>query len=282
MGTKEIDKTFLSIDNAEERGFIHRDYIAHCLRWSHVIKFMAKGKKYQNASILDLGCGKEVPLLKTMYTSKMAPYHYTGVDYGPINYSDCVCKAMEKCEVCELHQHVDVSECKFITKEYDIITSFEVLEHMTPIKVFRTLKNIFEHCSDNVDIFISTPNFNGKAAANHHNEMTQEFLSELFEAMGFKILNKYGTFASQSEYKDKLYAEGYGKLFEGLSEYYDSNLVAVLFAPLYPEHSRNVLWHLTVTDEFDDDKTADVIEKHFDQQQDSDGWMSVMEELKGL
>ena len=29
---KEIDNTHLSIDQAEARGFIHRDYIAHCLR----------------------------------------------------------------------------------------------------------------------------------------------------------------------------------------------------------------------------------------------------------
>ena len=35
---KAIDKTFLSIDQAETRGFLHRDYIAHCLRWTHVVK----------------------------------------------------------------------------------------------------------------------------------------------------------------------------------------------------------------------------------------------------
>ena len=39
---KSIDNTHLSIDQAEERGFIHRDYIAHCLRWTHVAKWMGK------------------------------------------------------------------------------------------------------------------------------------------------------------------------------------------------------------------------------------------------
>ena len=34
---KEIDNTHLSIDQAEARGFIHRDYIAHCLRHLSVI-----------------------------------------------------------------------------------------------------------------------------------------------------------------------------------------------------------------------------------------------------
>ena len=37
---RKIDKTMLSIDNAESRGFLHRDYIAHCLRWTHVTKYL--------------------------------------------------------------------------------------------------------------------------------------------------------------------------------------------------------------------------------------------------
>ena len=41
---KEIDNTHLSIDQAEARGFIHRDYIAHCLRWTHVSVFTFASK----------------------------------------------------------------------------------------------------------------------------------------------------------------------------------------------------------------------------------------------
>ena len=39
-GQRKIDKTHLSCDQAEERGFLHRDYIAHCLRWSHIVKHL--------------------------------------------------------------------------------------------------------------------------------------------------------------------------------------------------------------------------------------------------
>ena len=81
---KTIDKTFLSIDNAEDRGFIHRDYIAHCLRWTHVIKRLYERKTYQTARILDVGCGRELPFAKTLYSSKLAPAIYLGVDAGPI------------------------------------------------------------------------------------------------------------------------------------------------------------------------------------------------------
>ena len=81
---KTVDKTFLSIDNAEDRGFIHRDYIAHCLRWTHVIKRLYERKTYQTARILDIGCGRELPFAKTLYSSKLAPAMYFGVDVGPI------------------------------------------------------------------------------------------------------------------------------------------------------------------------------------------------------
>lgn len=32
--------------------------------------------------------------------------------------------------------------------------------------------------------------------------------------------------------------------FETLKEYYDSNLLSNLMAPMFPEHSRNTLWVL--------------------------------------
>jgi len=95
---KEIDTTYLSIEQAETRGFIHRDYIAHCLRWSHVIKHLSQRGLYRDARILDIGCGKETPLAKTMYTSKMSPVdgYYIGVDYGPVPEQDIHTKMKNK------------------------------------------------------------------------------------------------------------------------------------------------------------------------------------------
>ena len=59
---KEIDNTHLSIDQAEARGFIHRDYIAHCLRWTHVSKYLHLQARYKTARVIDIGCGKDMPL----------------------------------------------------------------------------------------------------------------------------------------------------------------------------------------------------------------------------
>jgi hypothetical protein len=69
---KHIDNTHLSIDQAEARGFIHRDYIAHCLRWTHVAKWMGKPDNRKNCKLLDIGCGKDVPLARMLFTSRMA------------------------------------------------------------------------------------------------------------------------------------------------------------------------------------------------------------------
>ena len=70
---RSIDKTFLSIDKAEERGLIHRDYIAHCLRWSHVADFIRKKKRWLTSNVVDIGPGKELPLAKTLYVNRTPP-----------------------------------------------------------------------------------------------------------------------------------------------------------------------------------------------------------------
>ena len=91
---REIDKTHLSCEQAEERGFLHRDYIAHCLRWSHVVKHLQN--KYKTARILDIGCGKETPLIKTLYTMRMTPEMYTGIDMNKLPWKPIHEKISEK------------------------------------------------------------------------------------------------------------------------------------------------------------------------------------------
>ena len=81
---RSIDKTYLSIDKAEERGLIHRDYIAHCLRWSHVADYLRRGKKWLKADIVDIGPGKELHLAKTLYVNRKPPRSYTARDVSKL------------------------------------------------------------------------------------------------------------------------------------------------------------------------------------------------------
>ena len=85
---KEIDNTHLSIEQAEARGFIHRDYIAHCLRWTHVAKYLHLQARYKSARIIDIGCGKDMPLVRMLYTSRLAPSKYLGIEYNKMEIPD--------------------------------------------------------------------------------------------------------------------------------------------------------------------------------------------------
>ena len=252
---RSIDKTHLSIDQAEERGFIHRDYLAHCFRWSHVVKHLGKKKLYKKAKILDIGCGKEIPLIKTLYTMKMTPNVYIGVDANKTvcktNIQDKIYDKMGGGNF-ELFWNFDASNptaFQHLDLTPNVITCCEVLEHNTVPKVIKILANIHKIANKNTTIFISTPIFNGKAAANHINEMTYEQMHTLLNTGDFDIMHTYGTFASQKEIEPVLYETGSNDLtiaYEYLKDYYDSNILSCFLAPLFPRYSRNVLWEVKI------------------------------------
>jgi 2-polyprenyl-3-methyl-5-hydroxy-6-metoxy-1,4-benzoquinol methylase len=258
---KSIDKTFLSIDNAEDRGFIHRDYISHCLRWTHVVKRLYERKSYQTARILDIGCGRELPFAKTLYSSKLAPAMYFGVDAGPILDEEVAKiaktqkfphKLWEKTNFLELEQEDVVVRSDGCPSNQDdgvlpnIVISFEVLEHVEPKMMFDMLEKMKLLTSEDVRLFISTPCWNRTdCAANHVNEMTYEALGAGFERHGFVVENVYGTFASIRDYSHLLSTQQIPEsVFAKLREYYDTNFLSCVFAPLFPAQSRNCLWEL--------------------------------------
>jgi hypothetical protein len=247
---KSIDKTFLSLDLAEERGFLHRDYLAHCLRWSHVVKFLQEKKRYQSSYVLDLGCGKEAPLLKTLYSSRLLPMFYVGVDYGPIIVADKIQslrKYMATNQV-QLVPNTNILELDPIAEEDrpDIIVMFEALEHMEKPMGIDVLAHIYaELMGDNTTFFMSTPCYDGhNKAGNHVYEWTYIELFTNLQDAGFKIKGHWGTFASLKDYAHLL-PPTMQESFNELRAYYDVNMLACVFAPLFPAQSRNCLWQLT-------------------------------------
>lgn len=264
---KTIDNTHLSINQAEARGFIHRDYIAHCMRWSHVVKQMYKRSRYKEARILDIGCGVDVPMARTLYSQKLIPHSYVGVEYNRPDKIDL--SAFSATSRFPLHvyggidfandeQVVLLGEGTYSIKGDvhglpNVITCFEVLEHIEPEHVRRVLNKIGRMMAEHdarSDIesvfFMSTPNYDEHvgAAANHVNEMKHQALNCLLEDLGFVISEQYGTFASQTDYKQEFFKEfpnDGSTIFSRLSDYYDSNYLATVLAPLYPSRARNCL-----------------------------------------
>lgn len=247
---RTLDKTHLSIDQAENRGFIHRDYIAHCLRWSHVVKFLYQGNKYKTARILDIGCGKEMPLAKLLHSSRLAPTegYYLGVDANkltlPAQFENS--KWQPKFMGGKVFPDAEIEEAVSLSKP-TVITCFEVVEHVMPQGVKNILEGLRTCLAPDGTAFISTPVWDPVvgAADNHINEMTYQAFGALLEDFSFTIEGHWGTFASQRDYKERLELnEPLREIWNNLAQYYDSNYLATVFAPLFPELSRNVLWRV--------------------------------------
>lgn len=247
---QSIDKTHISADTAEERIILHRDVIAHSLRWSHIAKFLHGNQRYKDAHILDIGCGREVPLAKMLYSNRLIPSNgsYTGVDYNKISLPAMLEPATNRFKI-TLIGNAAFPDVALPRDYYGTIVCFEVLEHVEPAHSFRMLKGIRGLLADEGRAFISTPCYDDHvgAAANHVNEMSYLALGAMIEAAGLSVVNVWGTFASQKDYKHALSPEE-RRLFEKLSEYYDSNYLSTIFAPLFPDKARNCLWELRYAD----------------------------------
>jgi SAM-dependent methyltransferase len=206
---------------------------------------MAK-KTWATANILDVGCGKELPMAKMLYSMKMKPARYLGIDAGRVKDEakqvfHTGSWPLELKEQCAFGQ-VDIEED---AESFDLITSFEVLEHVEPELMHKMLDEMMRLIKPTGSIFISTPCWDRKSCAgNHVNEMRYEALGAVFEEHGFAIEAVHGTFASIRDYQHLL-DEHEIQVFKRLREYYDTNFLSCVLAPLYPQGSRNALWELS-------------------------------------
>lgn|SRR3990167_7365646 len=240
---KPYNTTQLNPDISFEKHVYHRDQFAHYLRWSHILKVAKIGMK-----ILDFGCGSGNQY-EVFYRNRYNPERFLGIDIRHKTISRNK-KNFPKVEW-EVQDLVNMNN--HFGTDWDIITSFEVAEHVGRSNVPRFLDNIKGHCNTTTQVFISTPCFDHEVgAADNHTydcqdgngvipqELTRDEMLSLLEER-FDIIENYGTFASQKDYKDKM-TDGEKEVFDKLKRYYDSNLVSVIFAPLVPKYSRNNLY----------------------------------------
>lgn len=245
---REFDKTQLYADIAEERQIIHRDLISHCLRWSFVAMWLRKGHRYKGLKLVDVGCGKEVPLAKMVYTNKLSVEHYFGVDMNKLEIPDMLNGKKLPLTLFGSTNALDLTQESF-GGPVQLITSFEVLEHMRPAHMVNLLKHLQTWLSKGGTFIVSTPCYDAHtgAAENHVNEVTHDALGAIFEATGWAIEDHFGTFASIRDYEDQLvkdYGEGMKRAFTRLRQFHDTNIIANMWAPLYPAQSRNCCWIL--------------------------------------
>lgn len=232
------------------RHIYHRDQFAHYLRWSHVLKNAKIGQ-----TILDFGCGSG-EMLELFYRNKYRPKKYLGLEIREKQVKENQEK-FAKLDFAEFRQQDLCQPDLDLGQTFDIITCFEVMEHIGHKNADVFLDNIAYHCNDDTTIYLSTPNYDPQvgAAENHilgpEREIGEWDHFELQNKLSqfFTIEAKYGTFASIKDYKEDL--TGWKKeAFEELRKYYDTNLLSNMMAPMIPaEHARNCLWVLKVRED---------------------------------
>ena len=246
---KQFDNTDLSIDQAYESKLVHKDYIAHCHRWNFVIKYLERrtqeydgDERYKHSNILDVGCGKDMHLYKILCTNKMGQTSsYTGIDINKLSLP-------EKFKNRKLPVYLIESDLCSITlqdlpTQPNIVTCFEVLEHV-PFEYSKTmLTHMYNLSTQDASLIMSTPVYYEKygMAKNHINEMTREQVINQLTAAGWHIHHNVGTFSTRQDLRSNL-SDRHKQLYDELSEYYCGHVMATIFAPLYPEYSRNNLW----------------------------------------
>lgn len=242
METIKCNKTHLSIDIAEEREIVHRDYLAHCMRWSHVLKHSKR-----NETILDLGCA-DGPLAMMLYTNKFSPAKYIGVDIRD-SQLELARKKLQNASFDHEFLCLNlVTEFDKIPRlNYDKICSFEFVEHIPGEFVEPFIQNVKGLMGPGTRFFLSTPCYDGKNQAGNH--IKEWYFDELKQVLEKHLVIEavYGTFMNQRDLKE-CWSPAEADLFDGLHDYYDSNVLAIMFAPLHPEKARNAIWRMRLPD----------------------------------
>ena len=212
--------------------WVHRDYGAHFFRWGFAGRFVDQGK----TDILDVGCGVDVPMIDVLtMPMNQVPRSYVGVDFNnPPQKPPTRTWAT-------LHWNFDFTKNFKKLGQFDLITNFEVIEHMSTEDGLKLLKGLKACLRPTGKLLLSTPVFNGKAAANHLHEYTIEELHQTIKRAGLRVVKRFGTFASQKDLK-KAASPAELELVKRLGEYYSGEVLSCFLAPLYPDASRNNVW----------------------------------------
>jgi 2-polyprenyl-3-methyl-5-hydroxy-6-metoxy-1,4-benzoquinol methylase len=236
---------------AFEKHIYNRDNFAHYFRWTHALKHLKRGLK-----VLDLGCGTG-EFAEVIYQNKLKAEKYLGLDVRELTIKNNK-EYFAKQDWIHFEQKDLVKELIGEQEKFDLITSFEVIEHIGKYNGEAFLDNLAKFCNEKTTILLSTPCYHPRwkvgASLIYNPETKQREVGEFTYTELEKLLNKhfkiekvYGTFASQKDYKPMIKDGSWEKeMYDTLKEYYDVNLLSNLMAPLFPNQSRNCLWVLTL------------------------------------
>lgn len=216
--------------------WVHRDYLAHCMRWGFAERMIKGGDR-----VLDIGCGPDQSLVGILtYKASGIPKILVGVDYGKV-------KPKTNPKWFKLHSEFDFTKrWQELAKDgpYDVITCLEVIEHMQKKHGAKLLAGAHALLAKKGRLLLSTPVFAPKTGmAQHHiHEYGVEELRTAILKAGFIVNQRFGTF--QTVLQAKQAAPEHRATWEALTAYYSNDVLACFLAPLYPNQSRNNFWVL--------------------------------------
>lgn len=224
----EFDTTSL---RAAGHGYrVHRDYASHFFRWGWVAREINN-----ELDVLEVGCGTDYPLSRVVQISASnLPRRYVGVDLNALTKPPQLRWASFHGDFNFVERHGELGS-------FDRAVCLEVIEHMTRPLGDGLLAGIRSCLRPGGKLYLSTPVFNGRAAANHVHEYTVDELRGAIEAAGLTVERRFGTFASHRDIVKVATPEQIATL-TALREFYSTDVTACFLAPLYPDASRNNLW----------------------------------------
>lgn len=245
---KNVERTTDNLVTISEfsKGLYGRDNTAHHNRYLHVLKI------HKGGSILDFGSGiGQLP--ETIYRNRGKCNPYLGIEFSEKNIKKAYDRLSLK-KTGELPPWMnfiqdDLTQIKKYEGSWDIITAFEIFEHIGVDNADAFLQNIVNNSNHDTIILLSTPcydhdigAFEGHVIEGEVNEYTYQETYDMLSKY-FDIQDKFGTFISMKDFKDKMNTCEQD-MFNRLSKYYTTGELSWIFAPLFPEYSRNVLWKL--------------------------------------
>lgn len=234
----QFDRTSLRANGGQAHA-VHRDYAAHFFRWGFAKRFIRRGM-----SVLDVGCGVDVPLVHVLCASlSHVPERYVGVELNRFKRAR-LNPAWATYETgIDFTSAAQARALRARHPAFDVACCFEMIEHMPRAEGRRLLRHLRLSLAPGGLALLSTPVFNGKAALNHVHEYTISELQREIQRAGFEIAGRFGTFADQRSLR-KVASREELELVRRLSAYYDNDVIACFLAPLYPDAARNNVWLL--------------------------------------
>lgn len=211
--------------------FVHRDYAAHFFRWGFAKRFVDN-----TTTVLDAGCGPDCALARVLnYPRQSRPAGYLGVDLNDEP------RSVPGDKWAEFRWGFDFTRRWRELGEFKLVVSFEVLEHMREADGRRYLTGLAGCVEPGGTLLLSTPVFNGKAAANHLYEWSIIDLARALTSAGLTVSRRHGTFASRHDIM-AVASPAEKDLIIALESYYAWEVLSCFIAPLHPDASRNNVW----------------------------------------